>query len=201
MTSRQVRRKPQMDPETLTLVPTDEIDERDPQRYTCCNVSKMCTRWTVEILALVTLIIAAAVGIVAYVSTSNTIAVQRMTIVGVSSTLSGLLSGLMTFNEGSRSISWNLFLQNGSLPFSGLSLGIFGPITTSPGVLYVPLCGGATGVVCVANATAQMLLPQGYSLTMYIVNIRQFPMWYDVKLCDSLANCYIAPLGISAGAP
>jgi hypothetical protein len=189
--------------ETLTLVPTDvEDDYEDPRNYTCCNTSKMCVRWTVGILALITLIIIAVIGIIAYKSTEYTIAIQRNTLVGASNTLGGVLTGLMSFDEGARSISWNLFLQNSSwVSFSGLTLGIFGPITTSPGVLYVPLCGGATGVVCVANATATQFLPQGYSLTPYIVTVRQFPMWYEVKLCDQFDNCYVAPLGFSAGAP
>jgi hypothetical protein len=189
--------------ELLTLLPTEDVDDyQDPRNYSCCNTSKMCVRWTVGILALISLIIIAVIGVIAYQSTQYTIAIQRNTIVGASNTVNGVLTGLVSFDEGTRSISWNLFLQNSTwVSFSGLTLGIFGPITTSPGVLYVPLCGGATGVVCVANATATQYLPQGYSLESYIVTVRQFPMWYELKLCDQFDNCYVAPLGFSAGAP
>lgn len=203
--SRTVRRRD--DPTTIiTLTPTEKeeslVERDDARKYTCCNVSKMCTRWTVGFLSLFAAILIMIVGVMAYVSTENTIAIQRKTIEGVSGTLPGALSGLMTFNEGSRSISWNLFLQNSSLPgFSGLSLGIFGPITTSPNVLFAPLCGSPTGIVCAANATADQVLPQGYSLTTYITAIRLYPMWYEVKLCDAFGNCYVSSLGVSAGAP
>lgn len=161
----------------------------------------MATRWTVGILSLISALIIAPVVIVAAQSTADTLSIQRMTLRGTSDTLPGSLTGMMTFNTGSRSIGWNLFLISPNISFASFTLGIFGPSTSTPNVLYVPLCGGATTIVCVANGTATQVMPQGFSLVPYITAIRQFPMWYDVKLCDPLDNCYVAPLGISAGTP
>lgn len=183
----------------IVLYPSDktgENDVTDPRHYSCCNMSKMCTRWTVGILSLVSALVIMPVAIVAYVSTSNTLAIQRYSLVSPD----GCLTGMLQLDTGSRSISWNvyLFLNCSITDFSLVSFGIYGPITNNYGVEFVPLCGPPTSQVCTVNGTALQLNPQGYSLVPYITQIRAFPMWYYVNVSD-VSVSISAPLGISAG--
>lgn len=172
--------------------------EGDPRAYTCCNVSKVCTRWTVGILALVSVILIVPVAILAYLNTADTVAIQRNNIQATSETVGGSITGLLQFDTGGRDIDWWFYMQNTS---TIVQMGIYGPITYAPGTLFVPLCGLPTSVVCTANGTVAQLLPQGYSLVPYINQIRAFNMWYYVNATDALGNYYIGFLGVNAGAP
>jgi hypothetical protein len=154
--------------------------------YTCCGFSHACMRWTAGTFVLLSAFAVIAVAIVAYLSTSNVIANQRMCFYATSANGVGKIKGMTQWNTNERWISWNYITYNMSNPIT--SLIVYGPVQdgAQDGGFYLALCGPPSTFVCITNGTIYQTNPGGYSLTNFIDFFRAYPYAFYLNGTTSL---------------
>ena len=155
----------------------------------------MCIKFTLAVLAAITVIGVAVVAIVSVVIPSYTLSQQCYNI----RTTSGNMIGYVLLDSSEEKISWDLQYTGYSAVNNLYIMGPIAPGTTTTTNIQLALCGYPSTLAC-DNSVPYMSAQQitaigGYSLKPYIQAIRDNPALFFLQL----NNATEFPLGFSCG--
>lgn len=157
--------------------------------------SAQCVKFTLAILAALTVIAVAGIAIASLIVPSNVLAQQCYVI----RTVSGDMLGYILLDSSELQITWELQYTGYGQANTLYILGPIPPGTTSTTNIQLPLCGSPSSLACdntVPNVLNQQITNiDGYSLKPYIQAIRNNPALFTLQL----NNATVFPLGFSCG--